>query len=467
MRARLILGWVVVLTMVAAIGYAQAPPAPAAVAAAQAAQGPSAVQLSLAQALDIARRNNPDYLTFVNNRSPAASQSFYSAMALFTPSVSISAGQSWTQAGVYNLQGLQFATPKTSSSGWNLDFNYALSGTTIANRGVAAAQLRAADQDIAGAATVLKTSVETEYINLLEARAQADLAQHVVARAQELLNLAQAQYNVGQKTIIDVKQAQVTKGNADVSLLQAQQNVQIEVLKLYRLLGVPAPEPPNVVPTDTFAVVLPEYNRDSLVGMALDANPAVRALRAREGVARWNSRAAYSTYLPALSLSAQYGKFTQTTTENVLDTTVSPPVSRLMTATTNGTNPWNVRLGVSLPLYDAFQRNSQLSQARANESNAVLAVRARELQVRSDVGAAYLTLMTAYQTIGVQSNNRAAAEDALTLAEEQYKVGSGSIIQLNDAQVAAEQAGVSYINAVYDYHKAIAALELAVGRPLR
>jgi outer membrane protein len=55
----------------------------------------------------------------------------------------------------------------------------------------------------------------------------------------------------------------------------------------------------------------------------------------------------------------------------------------------------------------------------------------------------------------------------LSLATERYRVGSGSIIELNDAQVASEQAGVTYINAIYDYHKSIAALELAVGQPLR
>jgi outer membrane protein len=75
--------------------------------------------------------------------------------------------------------------------------------------------------------------------------------------------------------------------------------------------------------------------------------------------------------------------------------------------------------------------------------------------------------MTAYRTIAVQVNNRAAADEALSLATERYRVGSGSIIELLDARVTSEQAGVTYINAVYDYHKAIAALEQAVGLPLR
>jgi outer membrane protein len=455
MRARMILGWLVLLTMVAAIGYAQTPPAPAppAPAAAAAPHARPAVQLSLAEALDVARQNNPDYLSYLSARSPAVWSLRNSTLDLFTPTARVTgAYQYQAAANGQIIQGFPIpATPSYHASNLSFGLGYQLSGTSITNRGYASASLAAADQDIVGAATVLETSVKTEYINLLEARAQADLAQHVIARAQELLNLAQAQFTVGQKTIIDVKQAQVVKGNADVALLQAQQNVQIEVLRLYNLMGVPAPEPPDVVPTDTFAVVQPAYNQDSLVSLALDGNPTLRAYRAREGAARWNVRGAYSQYLPSLQASAGTGRswITQGTTSYAQ------------------TNPWFIQVGVSLPIYDALSRNVAIAQASAADEGLRLSVRKTELALRANVSAAYLALMTAYQTIGVQANNRAAADDALSLAEEQYRVGSGSIIQLNDAQVASEQAGVSYINAVYDYHKAVAALELAVGRPLR
>jgi outer membrane protein len=454
MRVRLIVGWLVVLSMVAAIGYAQEPPVR---------------RLGLAEALETARQSNPDYLTAIANRSPAAAQSFYTAMSLVTPNVTLSGGQSWYQKGNTNLQGISFATPRTAGSAWSLNLFYQLSGTSIANRGLAAAQLRAADQDIASSLTLLETSVRREYLNWLQTRAQADLAQHVVQRAQEVLNLAQARYNVGQNTMIEVRQAQVAKGTADVNLLQAQQNAQVEVLRLYQLVGVPAPQGASVVPTDTFVVVEPRWSQDSLVALALTDNPLLRAQRARAEGARWTTRAAYSNYLPTFQLSASYGKSAQTAWEQATD-----PLTRLpfgpdtIVSKTSGTNPpLNLRVGLSIPLFDAFSRNAQISLARANEDDLQLAIRARELQVRADVSAAFVALDVAYRTIAVQQGNRAAADEALSLATERYKVGSGSIIELLNARVDAETAGATYINAVYNYHKAVAALEQAVGRTLR
>jgi outer membrane protein len=438
MRARLILGWLVILTMVAAIGYAQEAPAR---------------KLSLAEALDIARRNNPDYLSYLSARSPASWSLTNSTARLLTPTFGVSGGY-FSQAAATGqiIQGFQIpATPSYHQSSLSLSFSYQLSGLSIASRGYDAAQLNAADMDIAGALTLLETSVKQEYITWLAARAQADYAQHVVNRAEELLNLAQARYNVGQNTMIDVRRAQVDKGTADVSLINAWANVNVEILKLYQWLGVPAPEPLRLEPSDTFPVVEPKYNEDSLIGLALGANPTLRAIRAREGAARWNVRGAYAQYLPSLQAGAGTGK------------------SWITSGTTsyNQKNPWYFQLGISLPIYDAFSRNQQVSQANYVQESLNQSIRKEELTVRATVAAAYLAVLTAYRTIAVQANNRTAADEALSLATERYRVGSGSIIELLDARVTSEQAGVTYINAVYDYHKAIAVLEQAVGLPLR
>jgi outer membrane protein len=129
--------------------------------------------------------------------------------------------------------------------------------------------------------------------------------------------------------------------------------------------------------------------------------------------------------------------------------------------------PFQARLTVTIPLWGNFQQPLQVSQAKAQQQDLQESVRARGLQVQTDVSQAYLTLETAFQTIAIQDTNRTAAREQLQLATERYRVGSGTFFELLDAQVAALRAETDYINAVYDYHKAVAALEAAVGRSLR
>ena len=76
-------------------------------------------------------------------------------------------------------------------------------------------------------------------------------------------------------------------------------------------------------------------------------------------------------------------------------------------------------------------------------------------------------LHTSYQAIAVQSANRDAARDQLRLAQDRYRLGAGTSLEVSDAQNAVQRAEGDYVNSIYDYHKAIAALEAAVGRPLR
>ena len=129
--------------------------------------------------------------------------------------------------------------------------------------------------------------------------------------------------------------------------------------------------------------------------------------------------------------------------------------------------PFQARLAISLPLWTNFSQPLQVSQAKAQQQDLEESVRARGLQVHTDVSQAYLTVTTDYRTIAIQDTNRAAAREQLQLATERYRVASGTFFELLDAQVAQLRAESDYVNAVYDYHKAVAALEAAVGRPLR
>jgi hypothetical protein len=129
--------------------------------------------------------------------------------------------------------------------------------------------------------------------------------------------------------------------------------------------------------------------------------------------------------------------------------------------------PFQARLTISVPLFTGFSRRLQVAEARAQEGDLSEAVRARGLEVQTEVSQAFLGLETAYRTVAIQDTSRTAAREQLQLATERYRLGGGTFYELLDAQVAALRAEFELVGAVYDYHRAVAALEGAVGRPLR
>lgn len=476
------------------------------------------VSLSLDEALQRARAHSPVYRQVLNDAAPArwAVRNAYGGLL---PSLQASTDLGYTGSGQANLgSGFIQGTSAFLTSGYSLGIGWQLSGRTLTEPAQQKALQRATDEDISGAGITLTAEISTQYLDALQAAAQVEVARQQVRRNEDFLTLARARYRVGQATLLDVRQAEVTKGTSDVALLRAVQTENEAKLDLLRRMGVEPPVPVDQIAlTDTFPVTPPAFQLDSLLGLADRQNPLLRSLRAREHAAGLDVRAAKTDFLPTLSLQAGWGGFTQQYTDeglllgqtlgeaqaqaadceynNAVRTGLSlggvvancdaaaglvdggaallDPVTQEI-RTQNDVfpfdytgQPFQANLRVTLPIFTGFSRSLRLSQARAQQDDADEEVRGRRLQVRTDVHARYLGLQTAFQAIGVQFSSRDAAHDQLRLAQDRYRLGAGTGLEVSDAQNAVQQAEGDYVTAVYDYHKAIAALEAAVGRPLR
>jgi len=473
-------------------------------------QQPVPATLSLADAITLARVNNPAYRQTIHDRAPAAWAARNAYASLVIPTLTASGGLGYSGPGQQRFLTQNFSqSVSTWSSNYNVSLDWALSGQTLSQPGLKHAQLAAADADIAGAETNLVTGVTQQYLTVLQARDNAAVAQQQLDHDEAFLRLAQARYDVGRASLIDVRQAQVARGNAEVVLLRARTAVDVEKLRLFQQIGVAAPvDVQRVQLSDTFAVQTPTWKLNELLTMAEAQNPSLKALRARESAAGWGVKAATGSWGPAVSLSAGWSGFTQKLSDlgpslAAIDRNAASNDSLCQYGNTNWLNsgqplapcsvfyldtaaqkqavraansqypfhftpqPFQARLTVSIPLWGNFLQPLQVSQAKAQQQDLQESVRARGLQVQTDVSQAYLILQTAYRATAIQDTNRTAAHDVLQLATERYRVGSGTFFELLDAQVAALRAETDYVSAVYDYHKALAALEAAVGRPLR
>jgi len=129
--------------------------------------------------------------------------------------------------------------------------------------------------------------------------------------------------------------------------------------------------------------------------------------------------------------------------------------------------PMRASLSLSLPLFNGWSRERQIEDARVQRDNAELAVRGQELKLRTDLGSALLNLQTAYGTAQLQEQVVDRATEELRLAQERFRFGVASSVEVTDAQTSLALAEQGRIDAIYIYHKSLAALEALVGRPLR
>jgi len=481
-------------------------------ATALAAQAPTQQQvtgpvLTLDEAVSLAVRNNPRHLLTTTQRARAGA-ALRSAYGTMMPSISTDFGSQFREGRKQLFAGQAFGSESDIlSSSANLNLQAQLSMNAFMGPRQSRANLDAAEADITSSASTLRSTVVQQYLSALQAQARAVLQDTLLVSTQAQLDLARARQQVGAATTLDVRRAEVAVGQQRVAVLREQNNVQIELLRLFQQLGVPQPAGVRLV--TSFPVEEPKVQLGELLDMARTQNPALLALRSRERSADVGVSRARSQWTPTLSLQTGIGGFSQQLRDltGTISSSRASAISQKRSCLTNdslrigaglpsilGTcnqiaftpadealirnansqfpfsmsrNPITFGAQLSFDIFNGFQREQRIQEASASRNDARYNVRAQELQLTADVTAAYLNLTTQYQTVKLQEQNQIAAREALALAQERFRVGANTFVDVTQSRSDFERAGTDLINAIYDFHKAYAVLESAVGRSLR
>jgi outer membrane protein len=489
---------IVALIMIAAAGdaVAQQPPA----------------TLSLEDAIQLALRHNPAYRMQANDEA-VADWNVRSAYGSFLPDLSIRSSLDWQAGGSPNI-GLLNAedfgvtrTPDLLFSGYGVSFGMQISGGTFFRLAQERAAREATRARVDAAGYVLESEVTRQYLSAMRARDGVGLARRELETADEALRLAEARMEAGAAMRLDVTQAEVERGRAEVALLQAQAAEETEKLRLLQRLGLDLEY--DVELTTSLEIFEPRWALDELTRLALREHPQLMSVRASESASRSAARAARMSYLPTLSVSGGWSGDTRMARDenyilalaqenaeqrvrncestNDLYSRLARPLppsdcsrfeftdtKRAEVLEANSVFPFNftrrplgVGVRLSLPIFNGFTREAQVQTAAAAAEDAKHQRREEELNRRATVATAYLALQTAYRAVAIEERNAAAAAENLDLATERYRLGAGSILELTQAQATKARADQAHLTALYSFHENLAALEAAVGRPLR
>lgn len=479
------------------------------------AQAAPPATLTLEEAVELAARHNPAFRATANDGSVADWQ-VREAYANLLPRVSVGMGASYQAAGKPELAGglnaADFgisATPAYLSSSYGLSLQLGLSGATYFNMAGQRAARAATDARISAARYDLTATVTTLYLAARRAQDAVQLQRQVLETAADALRLAEARMEVGQGMRLDVAQAEVTHGRAEVALIQAEHA--FETAKLALLQGVGVELDRDIQLTSRFQVFEPTWELETLLQQAQRGHPRLVAARRGEAAAVAGSRAARMSYLPTVNFQAGWSGSTRAVAEdsvaigsarrsvenrrasceanNELNARLTSPLpgyprdcssiaftpqDEAAALAANSLFPFDftsrppsVSMYVSLPIFNGFNREVQVQRAAAATEDARMEVRTEELNRRSQVTAAYLALDAAYRTVALEERTTAAAAEQLALAQERYRLGVGSIIELSQAQEGAARAEQALMGARYAFFDNLAALESAVGQRLR
>lgn len=245
---------------------------------------------------------------------------------------------------------------------------------------------------------------------------QLDLAQQTLKGRQTGYDLAKQRFDVGASSALDLRQAETLVLAARVAAATlVRQRAQAENA-LTLLVGKPpgALPPARMLEEQKIVTDIPA----GLPSNLLEQRPDIRAAEQRLRAANANIGAARAAFFPRISLTAGLG-------------TASNELSGLFDA---GSRAWSFAPQLVLPIFDGGRNRASLDLAQVRRNLAVTDYE-KSIQVAfREVSDALVARAPLEEQIEAQRLTQVADEDRLRLANERYKNGIASFLDVLDAE---------------------------------
>ncbi|MCH7955064.1 MAG: TolC family protein [Candidatus Marinimicrobia bacterium] len=390
------------------------------------------------------------------------------AYSAILPSVSISSGRSrylqGTTSNIGNVQGIDengnptivskvFTSPyfqrDNNSFGMSFRQNIYDGGKWWNNISRAKSYQTASSHGVKAAKNEAVYNTTQSYLELAKAKALQYALFDAVMLSQEQLERTESLYELGSVARTDFFKAKVQLGNDRSNLLNQQNVVAFAKSRLNIMMGRD--------PLTQFRIEEVEYpkveypSREKAMATALDNNPLLKQKMASIQGAEDGKKVAKSAFLPSLTGYVNYNRNNE-------------DVGRVFSPS-NISDNWSSSLGLSLNfnLFNGFADKANLEESQAIYRSTREDYESTKRDILALIDNAITRLETFEELDAIFADNKESAEEDLRLATERYELGSATLLEVQDAQVALLRSNTSTIRNKYDYQIAHAQLLNAMG----
>jgi outer membrane protein len=427
-----------------------------------AAQVPS--QLSLEEALAIARTRNPAYLRAIA-QSDASGADVRAGFGGFLPD--LSASLSWSGNSRTIITGEDdFGQPvrlpdpltfRSSSAFQSVSSSLVLFDglRTLNSWRAARAGADAAAAGVAYEAAAVRAEVERRFYSALQARRLIEVEEQLLEISRQQLDATQRLFRVAARTEVDVLGAQVQVSQQEQELARARGEARKAVLSLAEQIGLEQDADFEVVGELPTPFDPSNLDQDSLLARSIGQNPRLGRAAADAAQASFSASAARGRRWPTVSARASFGRNVSLSSYDA--------VFQL--------NPQDRSFGfgvdVQIPLFTRFQTSLAVAQAVAQERIAAETLREAELLLDRDVRSAFIDLQTAHRRLQLAQQAVDFSRRRLTMAQQQYQLGTIGFTEFQQIVTSASQDARSLISAELEFARAAVTLEELVGGRVR
>jgi len=292
------------------------------------------------------------------------------------------------------------------------------------------------------------SNVRKAFYGVLLAGEVKSLMHANLKNAEDNLHNVQTLSKQGLVSDYDLLRASVGFENLKPEVIRADNNYSLALDGLRAAMGVGVSEQIEI----DGALSYTRYPEDR-VATALDQvkerNANIKALQLQVEVNQAFVNVERSSYLPTL---AAFGNLQYQAARN-----------QFTISTGDFFRSSQVGLSLTYNIFQGFQTDARVDQAKVEVRKSEEQLANLETNLRTATHSLILQLKQAQQRIDAQGKTIEQAQRGYTIATTRFMNGSGTQLEVNDAQLALTQAKVNRIQAIYDYLVASADLDQTLG----
>lgn len=270
------------------------------------------------------------------------------------------------------------------------------------------------------------------FFTLYRSQATIQVLEATVRRSEEQLERARALFEAGRVGRGEELSAQVNLGNDRISLLQRQAQLVQDQGQLAVWLARPGTEPLEAQPPTALSEPpAPAPALEASLTEARERRPLVRALQDQVRAAALAEQVAGAGYWPRLLGQGSYSR--------------SGPQAGPVFTEPRLQNSVSGAVVLQWDIFSGFATDAAVNRARASLRTAELNLAQTERELEAEVRRVVQALETQIASAQLAADNREAAARSLALAEERFRAGAGSTLEVRDAQLKLTQAELALL----------------------
>lgn len=277
--------------------------------------------------------------------------------------------------------------------------------------------------------------VSKAFYQVLLAKDSYEVYKRVYDNAAENHKIVEKRYSVGQVSEYDFIRSQVNVANAEPNVFNAENTIALALWQLKALLGM------DLDVLIDCAGTLADYEAQMSAQIdsqnSLVNNSTLKQLDIQERMLTQNLKIQRAANLPTLAGSINY----QWT---AMDETMKISNFNWMGSST-------AAFSLNVPIFSGGKRRAAINQAKIDLAKMQLQREDAERQLRMAAMSYYSSMQTNLKQYHAASQTISQAKRGYDIAVKRYEVGSGTLVEIDNSQLAYTQAELSRSNAIYNY----------------